>query len=89
MLSGESLFSMEESEEPTWGGSDSDEEYAAIIWEDKYCKEIIHSSTHTYISATSSGDENWEKEFSLLVPHEEHEAPIGVQDDLRDDPLPS
>ena len=25
----------------------------------------------------------------MLVPHEEKEAPIGVQDDLRDAPLPS
>ena len=55
---------------------------------DKYCKEMIHKSTHTPISTTSSGDENWEKDFSLLVPYEEQEAPIGVQDDLRDAPLP-
>ena len=50
---------------------------------------MIHNSTHTLISATSIKDENWKKEFSLLVPHEEHEAPIDVQDDLREEPLHS
>ena len=55
---------------------------------DKYCKYLIHISTHTPISSTSSGDENWEKEFSFLVPHEEQEAPIGFQNDLKDAPLP-
>ena len=79
---------MEESDEPTLVGSASDKKYAAIRWVDKYGKYIIHSSTHTSISATSSGDENWEKEFSFLVPHEEQEAPIGVQNYLRDSPLP-
>ena len=53
------------------GGSDEDEDWEAIIWVDKYVIDLIHSSTHTSISASSSGDENWEKEFSLLVPHEE------------------
>ena len=62
---------MEESDEPTLVGSANDEEDAAIIWVDKYCRELNHFSTHTSILATSSGDENWEKEFSLLVPHEE------------------
>ena len=70
-------------------GSAIDEEDAAIRWVDKYCIDMNHISTHTSISTTSSGDENWEKEFSLLVAQEEKEAPIGVQDDLRDAPLPS
>ena len=89
LFSEESLISMEESDEPTLVGSASDKKYAEIIWVDKYGKYLIHISTHTSISATSSGDENWEKEFSLLVPHEEHEAPIGTHDDLMDAPLPS
>ena len=57
---------------------------------DEYCRELIHTSTpHTSISATSNGEENWENEFSLLVPHEEQEAPIGVHDDLMNASLPS
>ena len=35
------------------------------------------------------GDENWEKEFSLLVPHEEQDDPIGVHDDFMNAQLPS
>ena len=62
---------MEESDELTLVGSASDEEYTDIILLDKYSIEMIHSSTHTSISSISSGDENWGKEFSLLVPHEE------------------
>ena len=62
---------MEESDEPTLVGSASDEEYVAIISVDKYCINLIHSSTHTPISAKSSGEENWENEFSLLAAHEE------------------
>ena len=73
---------MEESYELTLVGLANDEEYATISWFNHYCSELIHSSIpHTSILSTSSGYENWEKEFSLLVPHEEQEAPIGVHDD--------
>ena len=44
---------------------------------DEYCIELVYRySSHTSISATSCGDENWVKEFFLLMPHEEHETPI-------------
>ena len=56
---------------------------------DKYVRDLIHSSTHTSISASSSVDENWEKEFSLLVQQEELEAFLGVRDDLWNAPSPS
>ena len=53
-------------------------------------RELIHSFTpRTSMSTTSGGDENLEKEFSLLVPHEEQEASIGVHDELMNAPLPS
>ena len=64
------------------GDSYEDEDGAAIIWVDKYCKDMIHGSNHTSISASSSGDENWEKEFSLLVQQEELKDFLGVHDDL-------
>ena len=56
---------------------------------DKYCRDLIHISTHTSISASSSGDENWENAFSLLVKHEELEAFLEVHDDLLNAPSPS
>ena len=71
------------------GDSYEDEDGAAIIWVDNYCRDMIHSSTHTSISASSSGDENWEKDFSLLVQQEELEAFLGVHDDLLNAPSPS
>ena len=71
------------------GESDEGEDGESISRVDKYCRDIIHSSTHTYISASSSGDENWEKEFSLLVQQEELEAFLGVHDDLLNAPSPS
>ena len=80
---------MEETDELTSVGSAIEEEEEAISWVDKYCRDLIHNSTHTSISATSSGDANWEKEFSLLVQHEEHEALLGVHDDLMNAPSPS
>ena len=80
---------MEELENIHLVGSSSDKEYADISWVDKYCRELVHSSTHTSISATSGRDANWEKEFSLLVQHEEHEALLGVHDDLMNASLPS
>ena len=88
LFSGESLFSMEESNEITLVVLTSDEEYAAISLLDEYCRELIHSSSpYTSISSKSGGDENWENEFSLLVPHEEKEAPIGVHDELMNSPF--
>ena len=81
---------MEELDELNLVGPANDEKDVAICWVDEYCRELVHSSTpRTSILATASGDENWEKEFSLLVPHDEHEAPIGVHDDLMNAPLPS
>ena len=56
---GKNLFPMEE--------LDEFEDGSAISWVDKYCRDPIHNSTRTSISASSSGDENWENEFSLLV----------------------
>ena len=50
-----------------------DEYGKTIIWVDKYVRDMIHSSNHTSISASSSGDENWENEFSLLMQLEEPE----------------
>ena len=55
----------------TMGELDEDEYGASISWVDKYCRDMIHISTHTSISASSSGEETWEKEFSLLVQQEE------------------
>ena len=69
--------------------SDEDEDGAAISCLDKCVRDLIHSSTHTSISASSSGDENWEKEFSLLVQLEELEAFLGVHGDLLNAPSPS
>ena len=68
------------------GEYDEDENGEAISWMDKYYRDMIHSSTHTSISASSSGDENWEKEFSLLVQQEELEAFLEVHDDLLNAP---
>ena len=65
-----------------------DEDMASISWVDKYVVDLVHSSTHTSISASSSGDENWEKEFFLLVQQEELEVFIGVHNDLLNAPLP-
>ena len=59
LFPGKNLFPMGESCEDEFGES--------ISWVDNYCRDLIHSSTHISISASSSGDENWEKEFSLLV----------------------
>ena len=81
MFSGKSLFPI--------GGLDKDEDGEAIIWVDKYCIDMIHSSTHTSILVSSSKDGNWEKEFSLLVQQEELEAFLGVHDDLLNAPSPS
>ena len=52
LFSKESLFSMEEAHEFTSIGSAIEEEEAAISWVDKYCRYIIHSSTHTSISTS-------------------------------------
>ena len=71
------------------GQLDEDEDGAAISWVDKYCRYMIHSSTHTSISVSSSENEIWEKEFSLLVQQEELEAFLGVRDDLWNAPSPS
>ena len=71
------------------GGSDKDEDWEAIIWVDEYCRVLIQISTHTCISSSSSENENWEKEFSLLVQQEELEAFLGVHDDLWNAPSPS
>ena len=50
--------------EPTNGGS-----CASIILMDECCRELVHnSSSHTSISATLCGDENWVKGFFLLIP---------------------
>ena len=65
LFSRENLFPMEESDEYEYE--------ASISWVDKYYRDLIHSSTHTSILASSSGDENWENEFSLLVQQEELE----------------
>ena len=53
------------------GDSYEDEDGAAISWVNKYCRDMIHSSTHTSISASSRENEIWEKEFSLVVQQEE------------------
>ena len=45
LFSGKNLFSM--------GESDEDEDGEAISWVDKYCRDMIHNSTHTSISASS------------------------------------
>ena len=71
------------------GDSYEDEEREAISWVDKYCKDMIHISTHTSISSSSNENEDWEKEFSLLVQQEELEAFLGVHDDLWNAPSPS
>ena len=64
------------------GDSDEDEDGAAIIWVDKYCRDMIHISTNTSISASSSENEIWENEFSLLVELEELKDFLGVCNDL-------
>ena len=56
---------------------------------DEYCRFMIQISTHTSILASSSENENWEKEFSLLVQLEELEAFLGVHHDLWNAPSPS
>ena len=71
------------------GDSYEDEYGAAISWVDKYCRYMIHSSTHTSISASSRENEIWEKEFSLVKQQEELEAFLGVHDDLWNAPSPS
>ena len=71
------------------GGSVEDEDWEAIIWVDEYCRVLIQVSTHTFILSSSSENENWEKEFSLLVQQEELEAFLGVHDDLWNAPSPS
>ena len=71
------------------GDSYEDEDGEAISWVDKYCKYIIHSSTHTSIAASSRENEIWEKEFSLVVQQEELEAFLAVRDDLWNAPSPS
>ena len=43
------------------GDSYEDEDGAAISWVDKYCRDMIHSSTHTSISSSSRENEIWEK----------------------------
>ena len=58
LFSGESLFSMEETHELTSVGSAIEEEEEIVSWVDRYCRYIIHSSTHTSISASSSENEN-------------------------------
>ena len=67
---GESLFSMEESDEITLVGSSSDEEDATISLVDDNCRDmtLAHNYlTHMFISTTSFGDEDGVKGFSLLV----------------------
>ena len=81
LFSRKNLFPMKESNEDEYG--------EAISWVDEYCIDLIHSSTHTSISTSSSGDENWEKEFSLLVQQEELETFLGVHDDFLNSPSPS
>ena len=71
------------------GGSAEDEDWEAIIWVDEYCRVLIQIYTHTFISSSPSENENWEKEFSLLVQQEELEAFLGVDDDLLNAPSPS
>ena len=65
---------------------DENEYVEAICWVDKYCIDTNHSSTHTSISTSSSGDGNWEKEFSLLLQQEELGDFLGVHDDLLNAP---
>ena len=56
----------------------------------EYFRELVHRySPHTSISATLGGGENWEREISLLVAHEEKEDPIRVYDDFMKAPFPS
>ena len=69
--------------------SNKDEDGESISWVDKYVRYMIHSSTHTSISASSIRNEIWEKEFSLLVQQEELEAFLGVRDDLLNAPFPT
>ena len=71
------------------GDSYEDEDGAAISWVDKYCRDMIHSSTHTPISASLRENEIWEKEFSLVVQQEELEAFLAIRDDLWNTPSPS
>ena len=81
LFSGKNLFPMKESYE--------DEDGEAINWVNECCINLIHNSTHTSISASSSENEIWEKEFSLLVQQEELEAFLGVHGDLLNAPSPS
>ena len=81
LIHGNNLFPM--------GELDEDADGEAIMWVDNYCKYMIHSYTRTSISASSSGDENWVKEFFLLVQQEELKAFLGVHDDLLNAPSPS
>ena len=52
---------MEETDDLTSFGSAIEEEEVAISWVDKCCRDLIHSSTHTSILASSSENENWDK----------------------------
>ena len=81
---------MEESYELTSIGSVSDEEDETIILVDDDC--IDESLAHHYLPhifnlATSFGDEYGVKLFSLLMPHEEQEAPTCVHDELMNSPF--
>ena len=49
------------------GGTDEDEDWEAISLVDDYHRVLKQIYTHTSISASSSENENWEKEFSLVV----------------------
>ena len=56
----------------------------------EYFRELVHRySPDTSISATLGGGENWEREISLLVAHEEKEDPIRVYDEFMKAPFPS
>ena len=71
------------------GDSYEDEDGAAISWVDKYCRDMIHSYTHTSTSSSSRENEILEKEFSLVMQQEELEAFLGVRDDFWNAPSPS
>ena len=80
---------MEETYELTLVGSSIEEEEEYVSWVEKYHIDLIQCYTHTSILASSSENENWEKEFSLLVQQEELEAFLNVHDDLWNAPSPS
>ena len=81
LFSGKNLFPM--------GHSYEDEDGEAIIWVDKYCRDMIHISTHTSISDSLIKNEIWENEFSLSMQQEKVEAFLGIHNDLMNAPLPS